>query len=238
MKKIALLSILSALLMLSACGKPAQTPTEPTTAQEETEKQPDYGSVFARTSDGEFYARTADDKTYITYKTPAGATAIAEPEGTWRFSFAEASQKYDFLLFDGYRQEKEGYTGSVYMFVKETENFGPIFSEPTSNAVFLPTDDESYADLAWVLLQTEAEPLLCPINLRDSSIETGQIVSLAETEYTIEGENVLVSLHTDEKNPYVLRIENKTYAGSTVLSTEKYQYDFEEKILVKITEEE
>lgn len=238
MKKTALIIMLSAILLLSACQKPAPAPSEPAAAQEEAEKQPDYGSVFARTKGGEFFARTADGKTYITYKTPTAAKAIASPEGAWRFSLLEASQSYDYLLFDGYMEAAQGYSGSVHMFVKDTESFTPIFDEPTSNAVILPTEEEDYADLAWVLLQTESAPLLCPINLRDGATETGQIVSLAETDYTIEGEHVLVTLSTDAEKPHTLRIENKTYAGSSVLSTTAYLYDFEEETLVKITEEE
>ncbi len=238
MKKTVLLFIVSALLLLSGCQKAPSPAAEPTNAREEAEKQPDYGSVFARTKDGEFYARTADGKTYITYKTGTEAKAVASPEGSWRFSLLEASQNYDYLLFDGYLEETQGYTGSVYMFVKETENFVPVFDMPTSNAVCLPTEDEDFADLAWVLLQAEDAPLLCPINLRNGDTETGQIVSFAQTDYAIEGEHILVSLSTNAENPLVLRIENKTYTGSSVLSTTAYLYDFENKELTKITEEE
>ena len=238
MKKTVLLFIVSALLLFSGCQKPDAPPAEPTNAQEETEKQPDYGNVFAHAKNGDFYARTADGKTYITYKTETESKAIASPEGSWRFSLLEPSQDYDYLLFNGYLEEEQGYTGSVYMFVKETESFAPIFDVPTSNAARLPTESEDYADLAWVLLQTEAAPLLCPVNLRNGDTETGQIISLAETDYAIEGEQVLVSLSTNAENPLVLRIENKTYAGSTVLSTTAYLYDFENKELTKITEEE
>ncbi len=236
MKKRSFIIILSALLLLSACGKSTPPEAPATALQDSVEKAPDYGSVFAHTNSGDFYYRCADGKTHITFKTTTKTNEIATLDGVWRFSLLEQTQGYPFILFDGYMESEHGYKGSVFMFTKQTEVFAPVFKENTSNAVLLPTDDENYADLAWVLLQTEEDTLLCPTNLRDGSTETGQIVSLAETEYAIEAENVLVCLRTDVQNPLMLRIENKAYSGSSVLSTAAYIYDFSENKLSKIGE--
>ncbi len=237
MKKRGFIFLLGALLLLSACGQSAQPQTPATALQEDIEKQ-DYGSVFAHTDGGDFYYRSADGKTYVTYKTATEAKEVAALDGAWRFSPAEQTQGYAYMLFDGYKESAQGYNGSVFMYTKSSGVFAPVFEDKTSNAVLLPTDDENYADLAWVLTQAEDGAVLCPINLRDGSTETGQIVSLAETEYGIEGDNVLVTLITDTENPLMLRIENKAYDGSSVLSTTAYLYDFSENELIKITEEE
>lgn len=238
MKKRGLFLIMSALLFLSACNKTPQPETPANTVQTDVEKQQNYGSVFARINGDEFYYRSADGKTVVTCKAANTPTEVAALEGVWRFSPAEQTQSYAYVLFDGYKESAQGYSGSVFMYTKETGVFAPIFEEKTSNAVLLPTEDENYADLAWVLVQAEDGAVLCPINLRDGNTETGQIVSLADTDYAIEGDNVLVSLKTDTENPLMLRIENKAYDGSSVLSTTAYHYDFEENKLTKITEEE
>ena len=166
------------------------------------------------------------------------ARTLASVEGSWRFSPVKHTQSYAYALFDGYKESEQGYSGCVYMYVEETGVFAPVFDARTSNAVLLPTEDENYLDLAWVLVQTEDDVVICPINLRDGSAEQGQAISLKETDYVIEGENVLVTLKTDPLNPLMLQIENKAYAGSSVLPATVYVYDFENEELLAVTEEE
>ena len=237
MKNPILIFMLCMLLALCACAKaPQEAPVS--TPKTDIEKAPDYGSVFARTETGEFYSRTDGEKTIITHTDGQTANEVAALDGSWRFSLCTQTHDYDYLLFDGYQETAQGYLGSVFVYVKETKNFTALFDAPTSNAVILPTEDEAYADLAWVLLADEKSPALVPINLRDSSTEMGQIVSLAETEYAIEAENILPSLKVSQETPLQIRIENKAYEGSSVLSTVTYIYDFEENKLTKLVEEE
>ncbi len=236
MKKTSLILLLCAALALFGCAKPQEAPVS--TPKTDIEKAPDYGSVFARAEAGDFYSRTDGEKTYITCQNGQAADEVAVLDGSWRFSLCKPTQSYDFLLFDGYKETAHGYRGSVFMYVKETSNFAALFDVPTSNTVLLPSEDENYADLAWVLLPDENTPRLVPINLRDGSTETGQIVSLAETEYVTEGESVLPTLKVSDETPLQIRIENKTYEGSSVLSTVSYIYDFEKNKLTKLVEEE
>ncbi len=237
MKKISIIFLLFVLLLSCACTKPPQE-APVSIPQTDIKKAPNYGSIFARTPDGDFYSRTDGEKTYLTCRSGHGATEVAVLDGTWRFSLCKPTEAYDYLLFDGYRESEQGYRGSVFMYVKKTQTFTAFFDAPTSNAIILPTDDENHADLAWVLLQADEGASLVPINLRDGTTQMGQIVSFAQTDYAAESENILPVLKISDDTPLQIRIENKTYEGSSVLSTVSYIYDFEENKLTKMTEEE
>ena len=230
-----ILVICMCIFLLSACKQ--EEPQAPVNAVQENVEDEITGTIFAHTQTGDLYYSVADGKTTVIKKTESMETELAVLEGVWRFSAIEETQQQPYMLFDGYMEAANGYRGGLYAYTEQTGHFAPVFDESTSNAAILPTADENYADLAWVLVQYENDVLLCPFNMRDGSTETGQIVSLAETEYAIEGEPVLVSLKTDAAYPLQIRIENKTYEGTSVLSTTAYIYDFETETLTKVEEE-
>ena len=118
----------------------------------------------------------------------------------------------------------------------------PFFEENVSNAVMLPTTDENYADLAWVVTQIENVACLCPINLRDGSIEMGQIVLLSELGYIMPQEGELAVVTTHAEQPLLLTIENRSYADGSIVSALEFTYDFETNtlegdVLNELTEE-
>ncbi len=236
MKNVYLLVLcLSGIWGLCACGSAPEPKTPVNVVQEDVEEE--IGVVFAHSAEGDFYYNIVGQNTEILYKTGEEIKRLNEIEGAWRFSVVETKTAYPYMLFNGYLETESGYIGSLFGYGKEAGVFFRFFEEQTSNAVILPTANVDYTDLAWVLLKREKEVLLCPVNLRDGGTETGQIVSLAETSYSIEGENILVSLRTNKAQPLQLIIENKVYEGTSVISKTAYIYDFETETLSKTGEE-
>ena len=213
---------------LAGCNKKEVPPT-PVTAVQENEEKP-LGTVFAHVENGDFYYNTENNQTTVLYKTDAQTRTLATMEGSWRFSEVKTKEAYPYMLFDGYTETAQGYLGRLFCYNTQTGMFFPFFEEVTSNAVLLPTTDENYADLAWVLVQFADGGSLCPINLRDGSIEMGQIVPLAERGYLTANEGELVFLKTDAEQPLQLTIENRSYAGDSIVSVMEFSYDFETNI--------
>jgi len=163
------------------------------------------------------------DKTVLSFIDDDSKTILWQSDALFNISLVEKSLEYDNVLFNVYPVNSNGdITGSnvVFVYVKSTKVFCPYFglNVPCSNAVILPTDDEKYDGLAWVLYGGhETESILIPINLRDGGQELGQSV-IFEGQQLFECDKdkfVFVNLEAFDQDYEMLKLTRMLFENNT-----------------------